>query len=109
MMMAPIRATSQTKEAISKGTAHVGQRDSPTRMHAALDKLPEHQRMVVGLGVLQELPYAEIAHSMNVPVGTIKSRMFHAVRKMRTLLIPVDDEAADGRVDSGSGDRGVLQ
>ena len=85
------------------------QREELARMQVALDKLSEHHRMVFELGVLQELPYAEIAQSMNVPVGTIKSRMFHAVRKMRALLLPADDEAADGFGDSASGDRGVLQ
>ena len=100
------------------------QREELARMRAALDKLPENHRMVFELGVLQELPYAEIAQSMQVPVGTIKSRMFHAVRKMRSLLSAVDGEAADGEavdgeavdgeaadggVDSDSGDAEVLQ
>lgn len=56
------------------------------RLRAALASLPDHHRLVFELGVLQELPYADIAASLEVPVGTIKSRMFHAVRKLRAAL-----------------------
>lgn len=56
------------------------------RLRAALLGLPEHQRIVFELGVIQERPYAEIAETLSIPVGTVKSRMFHAVRRLRELM-----------------------
>ena len=56
------------------------------RVHAALGRLSESHRLVFELGVLQELPYATISDLLEIPVGTVKSRMFHALRKLRELL-----------------------
>jgi len=52
----------------------------------AVASLPEGLRMVVELGVYQELPYAEIAEILGIPVGTVKSRMFNALAKLRAFL-----------------------
>lgn len=61
-------------------------REEAARLRAALAQLPEHHRLVFELGVFQERPYAEIAEVLGIPVGTVKSRMFHAVRRLRELL-----------------------
>lgn len=55
-------------------------------LQAALAKLSEAHREVVVLGMLQEVPYPEIAEILNIPVGTVKSRMHHALRQLRTIL-----------------------
>jgi RNA polymerase sigma-70 factor (ECF subfamily) len=52
----------------------------------ALASLPEGLRHVVELGVFQELPYAEIGTILGIPVGTVKSRMFNALAKLRAFL-----------------------
>lgn len=52
----------------------------------ALETLPEGLRMVVELGVYQDLPYAEIAEILGIPVGTVKSRMFTALARLRTYF-----------------------
>lgn len=70
------------------------QLDEAQRIELALDSLSDLHRAVFELGVLQELPYTEIAEEMNIPVGTVKSRMFYAVRKLREALHAQDDEAA---------------
>lgn len=43
-------------------------------------------REVVELAVFQELPYAEISQILSIPVGTVKSRMFNAVAKLKEIL-----------------------
>jgi RNA polymerase sigma-70 factor (ECF subfamily) len=62
------------------------QREEAERLILALGQLSEGQRLVFELGVMQELPYQEISEILEVPVGTVKSRMFHAVRNLRTAL-----------------------
>jgi RNA polymerase sigma-70 factor (ECF subfamily) len=53
----------------------------------ALKRLPEGLYQVVALGILQELPYAEIARALGIPLGTVKSRMHHALRALRRTLV----------------------
>src|SRR5262245_21334941 len=52
-------------------------------LRALLGALPAGQRRVLELALLGELTYAEIAALLSIPVGTVKSRMFHAVRRLR--------------------------
>lgn len=62
------------------------------RLRAALAHLSEPHRLVFELGVVQELPYQEIAAVLDIPHGTVKSRMFHAVRKLREALgLPAEE------------------
>ncbi len=52
----------------------------------AVARLPEGLRDVVELGVFQDLPYAEVGKILKIPVGTVKSRMFNALRKLKEFL-----------------------
>lgn len=52
----------------------------------AVAQLSEPLREVVELGMLQDLPYAEVGEILGVPVGTVKSRMFNALRKLKEVL-----------------------
>lgn len=56
------------------------------RIRAAIDQLPEAQREAFMLSQFDGLPYEEIASVLGVPVGTVKSRMFNAVRRLREAL-----------------------
>ncbi len=58
------------------------------RVRRALDELPPDQREVVFLAFYAGLSYAEIAQVQAVPEGTVKSRMFHAKRKLAEVLRP---------------------
>ena len=53
---------------------------------AALDKLPEHHRTVVVLADVQEYSYAEIAEVMDIPVGTVRSRLSRARSALQESL-----------------------
>ena len=53
----------------------------------ALGSLSHDQRNVVLLTYFHDLPYAEIARIMDCPVDTVKTRMFHARRRLRALLM----------------------
>jgi RNA polymerase sigma-70 factor (ECF subfamily) len=58
---------------------------------AAVARLSEEQRLVFVLSENQGLRYAEIAEVLEIPVGTVKSRMHAAVRRLRELLKDVYD------------------
>jgi RNA polymerase sigma-70 factor (ECF subfamily) len=57
-------------------------------VQAALDTLPEYHRAVILLREVEGMTYEEMANILNVPKGTIMSRLFHARRKMMEQLEP---------------------
>ena len=63
--------------------APVGEREDVRR---AVARLPEPMREVVELGVFQDIPYAEVSEILGIPVGTVKSRMYNAIRKLKEML-----------------------
>lgn len=48
--------------------------------------LPELQREILDLRFSQQLRYAEIAEVLEIPVGTVRSRLHHAIRAVRERL-----------------------
>lgn len=52
----------------------------------AVGQLTEPLREVVELGVFQDLPYAEVSEILGIPVGTVKSRMSNALRKLKEIF-----------------------
>jgi RNA polymerase sigma-70 factor (ECF subfamily) len=71
-------------------------REETQRLDLALHALSGEHRMVLELGVLQELSYSEIAGLLGIPLGTVKSRMFYAVRRLRQAFGTAPDEALGG-------------
>ncbi len=60
---------------------HVGQ-----RIEAALATLSEDHRQVFTLFSYEDLAYADIAELLDIPIGTVMSRLFYARRKMQDAL-----------------------
>jgi RNA polymerase sigma-70 factor (ECF subfamily) len=56
------------------------------QLNEALASLSEAHRKTFVLHADAELAYREVAEVMGVPVGTVMSRLFHARRKLQTLL-----------------------
>lgn len=55
-------------------------RDQLERVMALIDQLPVDKQAVLRLARLEEKPLPEIAAELGIPVGTVKSRLHHAVR-----------------------------
>jgi len=55
-------------------------------MKKAMEKLPHQQREVLELRLDAELSYQEIAEALDIPVGTVRSRLHHAVLSLRSAL-----------------------
>jgi RNA polymerase sigma-70 factor (ECF subfamily) len=55
-------------------------------LEAALDTLPVVERDVLTLFYLRDLSLAELADALDVPVGTVKSRLFRARRMLRAAM-----------------------
>jgi RNA polymerase sigma-70 factor (ECF subfamily) len=57
-------------------------------IQAALQELPEHHRAVIVLREIEGMSYEQMAQTLEVPKGTIMSRLFHARKKMQAALTP---------------------
>ena len=57
-------------------------------MHNAIAALPTAQREVLELKLQHELTYEEIASVLEIPIGTVRSRIHHAVLRLRETLNP---------------------
>lgn len=56
------------------------------RVREAIDQLEEPYRVIVYLRELEDLSYEEIAQVVELPVGTVKSRLFRARQHLKGLL-----------------------
>ena len=53
------------------------------RLMKAVDLLDNRHRIVLILRYFNDLPYKEIAKVLDIPVGTIKSRIYNALKSLR--------------------------
>ena len=69
-----------SKESTPAATASAAEQQA--WLHEMVNQLPDALRDVVHLIYFQDLKYREAADALNIPVGTVKSRMHAAVAKL---------------------------
>lgn len=67
--------------------------DEQDSIQQALSQLGHDARLVVVMHYFEELSYAEIASQLNIPIGTVMSRLSRSRDQLRKLL---DEEARPG-------------
>lgn len=55
-------------------------------LHRAMGSLPMMHREILMLRHFEDLDYASIAKVLEIPIGTVMSRLFHARRKLKAAL-----------------------
>lgn len=55
-------------------------------LRKAINMLPEKSREVIVMSYFEELKYQEISEILEVPIGTIKSRMSYAMKQLKEIL-----------------------
>jgi RNA polymerase sigma-70 factor (ECF subfamily) len=60
----------------------------PERLQQALDELPEAFRTPIILYYFEDFSYRDIAEQMDLPIGTVMSRLARAKAHLRTRLAP---------------------
>lgn len=60
-------------------------------MRKAIRNLPADLRDTLELRLEQELSYEEIAHVLEIPIGTVRSRLHNAVRQLRAVMKPREE------------------
>jgi RNA polymerase sigma-70 factor (ECF subfamily) len=62
-------------------------------VRAALDELPDHYRAVVVLRHYEGLKFREVAEVLDIPQGTVKSRMAEALDRLAEILQPLGENS----------------
>lgn len=68
--------------------ANALQAEREALFHQALAELSERDREIIALRHFEDLPYRQIADTLDIPEGTVMSRLFHARRRLREALAP---------------------
>jgi RNA polymerase sigma-70 factor (ECF subfamily) len=55
-------------------------------LNRALQEIPEEQRVVVIMKEYQGLKFREIAEAMELPINTVKSRLYYGLKALRKLF-----------------------
>jgi RNA polymerase sigma-70 factor (ECF subfamily) len=63
-----------------------GRGDPSSDIHRAVAALPEPHRVIVSLRHFTGLSHEEIARALNIPPGTVRSRLSRAYERLRPLL-----------------------
>lgn len=61
--------------------------ETSDEVRAAVAALPKIYAEIIELQHFQECSYAEIAAILEIPIGTVMSRLYHARRKLREALV----------------------
>jgi RNA polymerase sigma-70 factor (ECF subfamily) len=56
------------------------------RLEKAIARLPETERLLIAAHYLAGVQYEALAESMNIPLGTVKTHLYRAKRRLRELL-----------------------
>jgi RNA polymerase sigma-70 factor, ECF subfamily len=78
------------------GTDDMATFDNAQEVHIALEQLSLRHREVLTLFFLQDLSIGEIAATLDISTGTVKSRLHYAKKAMKAILTGQDKESTDG-------------
>jgi RNA polymerase sigma-70 factor (ECF subfamily) len=71
--------------------------ENAARVREALSQLNEPTQQLIQLAFFQEMKYADISEILKIPVGTVKSRVFTAIRKLNAIWMRMEEK--DGNQD----------
>jgi RNA polymerase sigma-70 factor, ECF subfamily len=75
------------------GEALIEQASEFMSVQAAMARLPEEQRSAVSLVLIEGLPYKEAAEVLEIPIGTLTSRLARGREALQALLEPPGEPA----------------
>jgi RNA polymerase sigma-70 factor (ECF subfamily) len=68
------------------GTDSMAREAELLSVHAAMARLPEEQREAVSLVLVEGLPYKEAAEVLDIPIGTLTSRLARGREALQAML-----------------------
>jgi RNA polymerase sigma-70 factor (ECF subfamily) len=86
-----IDMSGDAKGVASRATDDLEKQEEIARMLVALDDLPADQKEVIVLGVFQDMSYAEMESITGTKAVTLRSRMFHGLKRLGKMLGPKEN------------------
>ena len=81
-----VASDGRTERSVPAPDAPLLERESSEVIRAVVGALPEGHRAVFELAVIEELSYSAISEALEIPIGTVKSRLHSAVLRVRAAL-----------------------
>jgi RNA polymerase sigma-70 factor, ECF subfamily len=75
----------------ARATDDLEKQEEIARMLKALDDLPTDQKEVIVLGIFQDLSYGQMEEITGTKAVTLRSRMFHGLKKLTKLMAGQDE------------------
>jgi RNA polymerase sigma-70 factor (ECF subfamily) len=69
--------------------------ETRTHLYKAIDELDPHYKLLITLRYQNELSYDEIASTLNLPLGTVKTGIFRAKEQLRKSLAHLEESWID--------------
>jgi len=83
---APVEEDTEQADPDPSAEERIIVREDEAAVRAALGRLPAEQAAVIQLSFFAENPQAEIARSLGIPLGTVKSRVRLALQRLRQIM-----------------------
>ena len=88
------RQTSRSIRKISRGRrldpgaadGGFGDLELRDRLEKAIAQLPDQQRLLIAAHYLDGVQYEALAEAMDIPLGTVKTHLYRAKKRLRELL-----------------------
>jgi RNA polymerase sigma-70 factor (ECF subfamily) len=81
-----VEVTGDPYQVATRATDKIETQEEITRVLRALEDLPTDQKEVIVLGVFQDLSYAQMEAITGTKAVTLRSRMFHGLRKLAKMM-----------------------
>lgn len=78
-------SSTEIKTAVMENVA-APEREDYSPLHEEIDRLPEKLRIAVILFYFQDMDVAQTANVLNIPIGTVKSRLNKARKRLKEVL-----------------------
>lgn len=73
-------------------TSSFDQQELVNGVRRAIAQLPVNQRQIISLIDIEEMSYKEVANILDIPIGTVMSRLCRARNALKTILQDIDQE-----------------
>src|SRR4051812_13143709 len=81
-----VEMSGDPRRVAARATDDLEKQEEIARVLEALDDLPVDQKEVIVLGVFQDLSYAQMEEITGTKAVTLRSRMFHGLKKLASLI-----------------------
>jgi RNA polymerase sigma-70 factor (ECF subfamily) len=79
-------------EGFTNPARHIEVEEKRAFLHQQIVMLPENYRLLITLRYQNQLSYEEISQILNLPLGTVKTGIFRARRRLREALRQFEEE-----------------